>query len=549
MSKAKQLRRFIKQTRDRLHTLLIWRHDSEDGSDPTWLQQFFHFWVLAGQSFVKNRCLIHASALAYTTVLALIPMLAIVMSISSSLLREDSEERMQAFVNSIVEAVVPPAEVTNTLSSDAIVMDTNAFPVARSSSKTNSVGSTNAVGSLTNGVVAQAVVTNGLLATGPVGGTNSVPDQDAHLDQQVIKVRDQTARMLSEFIQNTRSGALGGIGTGALIVMALSMLIRIENTFNDIWGVSQGRSLFMRVVLYWTVISLAPIFLVVGMGLSSTPHLKTTEELLFGMPLLGSLLFQFLPVVVLCFSFSLLYALMPNTQVKWRAALVGGIVAALLWHVNSSLSTLFVSGVVRKSAIYGGLFLIPVFLVGLYLAWAILLFGCQVAYAWQMRVAFLTEKLVDNVNQRGREFVAIRLMTFIGRRYQTGKPPHAITEIAAGLRIPGRLAQEVIQTLVSARLLTEVVGPESGYVPARPLETISCHDILFAMRASQGMDLTESKAVDTSEIYGEFQKIEEAERVAASSVSVRDLAGRMAPPERQLAEAGEQSDKKKEGSD
>ena len=47
VSKARQLRRFIKQTRDRLHTLLIWRHDSGNAEDPTWLQQFFHFWVLA----------------------------------------------------------------------------------------------------------------------------------------------------------------------------------------------------------------------------------------------------------------------------------------------------------------------------------------------------------------------------------------------------------------------------------------------------------------------------------------------------------------------
>jgi membrane protein len=298
----------------------------------------------------------------------------------------------------------------------------------------------------------------------------------------------------------------------------------------------------MRIVLYWTVISLAPVFLLLGMGLSSTPHLKTTERFLSEMPLLGSLLFQLLPVAVMCLGFSLFYTLMPNTRVKWRAALVGAFVAALLWHLNSSLSAFYVTRVVRESVIYGPLFLIPVFLVGLYLAWAILLFGCQVAYAWQMRVVFLTEKLVDNVNQRGREFVAIRLMSFIGRRYQSGEPPQAITEVAAGLRIPGRLVQEVIQTLVSARLLTEVVGTDSGYVPARPLETISCHDVLFAMRASQGMDLTESKAADNSEIYGEFQKIEDAERVAASSVTVRDLAERIAPPTKQLADVEEQSD-------
>ena len=179
-----------------------------------------------------------------------------------------------------------------------------------------------------------------------------------------------------------------------------------------------------------------------------------------------------------------------------------------------------------NSKIYGSLGLVPVFMIGLYFSWLILLFGAQVAYAFQNRSVYLQDKLAENVNQRGREFIALRLMTGIGQRFQHGLPPATIQEISAELGIPSRLAQQILQTLLAARLVTEVGGAEGAYVPARPLESINAYQILHAMRTGTGQELPMRDEPARAEVYGEFARIEEAERQAASSVTMLALVNR-----------------------
>ena len=165
-------------------------------------------------------------------------------------------------------------------------------------------------------------------------------------------------------------------------------------------------------------------------------------------------------------------------------------------------------------------------MIGLYFSWLILLFGAQVAYAFQNRVAYLQDKLAENVNQRGREFVALRLMTCIGQRFQRGQPPVTIQEISAELGIPTRLAQQVLHTLLAAQLVTEIAGTESAYAPARPLDSINAHHILHAMRTGGGQELPSQNEPVRAEVYGEFARIEEAERQAAASVTMLALVNR-----------------------
>src|SRR5438093_4291800 len=227
--------------------------------------------------------------------------------------------------------------------------------------------------------------------------------------------------------------------------------------------------------------------------------------------------------------------LVPNTKVRWRAAVVGGLVGGILFHLNSPGSVLYVSRVVSNSKIYGSLALVPVFMIGLYFSWLILLFGAQVAYAFQNRATYLEEKQIENINQRGREFVALRLMTCVGLRFGRGDPAPDVIEIGKELGVPTRLIQQVMQTLCAARLVVEVAGAEPAYVPARPLETISCHDILWAMRASQGQELATRDEPTRVEVYGEFSRIQEAERQAAASVSLLALVTRAQAHVRQIS--------------
>jgi membrane protein len=485
--------------------------------DETWVHQrsgklhrFMHFWVMVGRSFTRNRCPVRASALAYATLLALVPMLAVVMSITSSFLKKQGEDRIDQFISKVVDSVTSSVEVRTNI----VTSETN-FPAEASAPITDNTFQTN------ENVVA-----------GAEGNTNqgelSKPAQEA----KAIEERKAISRKINEFIQNTRSGALGLTGSVLLIFAAISMLSRIETTFNDIWGVAQGRSWFMRIVLYWGVLSLAPILLVVALGLATGPHLETTKRLVESMPFVGRLVkvgYQVLPVVVLCLAFGLFYVLMPNTRVDWRAALVGGFTGGLLFHLNDLVSVLYVSWVVSNSKVYGSLGLVPVFMIGLYFSWLILLFGAQVAYAFQNRKTYLEERQVENVNQRGREFIALRLMTCIGQRFSRGEPPPGIAEISDELSVPSRLVRQVMQTLIAARLACETAGPEVAYLPARTLESITCHDVLLAMRAGQGQELATREEPSRAEVLGEYQRIQEAERLAASSVTMLALANRAAP--------------------
>ena len=230
--------------------------------------------------------------------------------------------------------------------------------------------------------------------------------------------------------------------------------------------------------------------------------------------------------MLLVVAFTLFYLLMPNTKVHWQAALAGGIVGGVLWHLNNLFGVLYVSRVVTNSKIYGSLGMVPVVMLGLYFSWLILLFGGQVAYAFQNRAAYLQQKLCDNINQRGREFIALRLVTCVGQRFHQGVRPATITEIAAMLTVPTRLVQQIMQVLVTAQLVVEVAGGETAYAPARPLETVTCHDVLLALRAGQGQELPTSDEAARTEVYGEFERILEAERQAASSVTVLTMVKR-----------------------
>ena len=486
-------------------------------AQPDWKwRRFIHFWVLVWRSFVRNRGPVRASALAYGTLLALIPMLAVAMSITSGLLKQQGESGIENFIAKLVANVTPPAALgTNAADAnldwefeDAPPASTNAAVVAKGTSPGASAGSQ---------VVSGA---EGATATGSAATDN----------QRAEAARKAVARDINEFVQNTRSGTLGVTGSVLLIFVAISMLARIESTFNDIWGVARGRSWFMRIVLYWGVLSLAPILIIVALGLATGPHLEATKKFVATMPFVGSFLvsfgFQLLPVLLLCLSFAAFYMLIPNTRVHWSAALVGGLVGGLLMHLNNMVSVLYVSRVVSNSKIYGSLGLVPVFMIGLYFAWLILLFGAQVAYAYQNRAAYIEEKQVENINQRGREFIALRLMTLVGQRYVEGVPPACLAEMSEQLAVPTRLVRQIMQTLACARLVVETAGAEPAYLPARPMERITCHDILLAMRASHGQDLSTRDEPGRAEVYGEFQRIQEAERQAAASVTMLALVHR-----------------------
>ncbi len=89
-----------------------------------------------------------------------------------------------------------------------------------------------------------------------------------------------------------------------------------------------------------------------------------------------------------------------------------------------------------------------------------------------------------------------------------------------------KLVQQVLRPLLAGRLVSEVAGAELAYTPARPLEALTAHDVLRAVRSGTGQELPLRDGPVRAEVYGEFARIEEAERIAASSVTMLDLVNR-----------------------
>jgi membrane protein len=431
-------------------------------------QRFAHFWLLVIKSFGRNRCPLRATALGYTTLLALIPLLAVSFGILSSYLKETSPTTTREFIAQFVDAVVPQLKL---------------IPPPEEPGKPTA--------------------------------------------------RVEAIQRIEELINKANSKTLGFTGSLGLIAVAILLFSTIEGTFNDIWGVTRGRTWWRRLVQYWVMITFGPIAMFSVIYLVSTTYFKSGQELLETLPFVGKIVpfvagavIRVSPFVLVSVVFAILYKLMPNTQVDWRAALMGGVVGGSLWLLLNIFNAVNLGKVMNMSKIYGtALGIIPIFLIGLYFSWLIMLFGAQVAYAYQNRQVYLQEKKAESVNQRNREYVALRVMTLLAQRFEFGRKPPTLFEIASELEVPSRLIGRVLQPLIDAGLVLEVAcePSEFGYAPARPTERISCYDVLQTLRAGGGQELETRDEQMRGVVCAHFEGIEAAERGAAASLTLKDL--------------------------
>ena len=199
-----------------------------------------------------------------------------------------------------------------------------------------------------------------------------------------------------------------------------------------------------------------------------------------------------------------------------------GIVGGTLWQLNSLLSTLYISRVVTYSKIYGSLGIIPVFLLGLYFSWLIILFGAQVSFATQNLHIYLQSRFLEKVDQRQRELCACRLVLLACQHFLAGSKPPTIEEASRAINVPSQLVNQLVHRLARGGMLQEVADVLSGLQPARPPETMTLADVLRVMRTSGDPEPTGS----TEPVEQLLAELHAAERGAPANVNFRDLAVR-----------------------
>lgn len=290
-------------------------------------------------------------------------------------------------------------------------------------------------------------------------------------------------KYLVEFIQNLHAGTLGVVAIGLLILTVVGLLSTIETAFNDIWGVKQSRPFMRRLMAYWTLVTIGPLFVAISIG--STATLQSShfvQTYLLGNELIHTGL-KLMPYVMTWTLFTMLYSFMPNTRVHFRSALLGGILAGTLWELAKYGYTVYAASSVQYSMVYGSLGVLPVFLIWLYLTWVIVLVGAEISFAHQNIATYREEKKVVKASQEFKEFLALNLVTYIGSHYEQHKGAVTAQALILDFKIPPRLINDVLFTLCVKGILLEMGEEEHYYCPARPLERITVKNILDSLRS------------------------------------------------------------------
>ncbi|HRP28230.1 MAG TPA: YihY family inner membrane protein [Burkholderiaceae bacterium] len=267
---------------------------------------------------------------------------------------------------------------------------------------------------------------------------------------------------------------VGSLGLAFLVVTALALMATIDRALNNIWRVRRMRSFGRRVLIYWGVTTLLPLVFGVALSVASLA-VSASRDLVGGTPGGVRFLFDLLAFAMLGVAMSAMYHFIPNTHVRWRHAIAGGLFVAVAFEIAKRALAWYLLRVPGYSLVYGAFATVPIFLLWTYMSWLIVLFGAVIAaYAPSLQSRMRT--LQDMPGARFGLAVAM-LRELIAARE---RPGHGLSAEALweGLRIDPLLVEPLLDALVDldwVGRLDEDGSPryvllcDPAATPARPL--------------------------------------------------------------------------------
>lgn len=270
-----------------------------------------------------------------------------------------------------------------------------------------------------------------------------------------------------QFTQNT--GKLTALGMLLLTIAAVMTMLTIDRTFNTIWRVRRPRSLVSRLLIYWGVLTIGP--LLIGASLYVTSWLLTRSMGLVGPSEAVSTIYRLVPLILTILAFSFLYRTIPNRPVAVHDAVMGGILAGLLFEAAKAAFGAYIRQVPMYKLVYGAFASIPIFLIWIYISWMIILLGAVFAAA----LPYLRNGGVRVRKALGAELLdALALMHLLYNAHLEGHVLHT-DELRARVRLPHEQCEELLERLARPGWVARAAG--ETWVLARDAGEIRLADV------------------------------------------------------------------------
>jgi len=426
--------------RDRLAKL--WKFVSEDIWDVelTSLTRMKRFGIkslrvahLVFRGFKQDECPLHASALTFNTLMAIVPILALSLSLARVFGGDDLAQRQ---MRKVVGEITGRLEVSAT--------------------------------------------------------TNALPESAVKDAEDVGWTSDQIATELNNAVdagfrqvEQINFAALGSVGLVLLLWMVVAVLGKVEGSFNTVWGVTKGRPLYRKITDYLFMVIVLPFLITMAASFSIAEFVST---FLHGS--LASWLTQFIGTTIwknitvlglTSFTIAVLIKFMPNTKVQWRPGLIGGLVAALLFIAWLWFCKSFQVGVAKYSKLYGSFALVPIVLFWVFVSWEIVLFGAEVAFAVQNCTTYRLEYDSKRANVRSRLILGLSVIVAAGRAMKGKVESFETAEFARSHKIPVRFLNDVVEELVHLKFLASVSEETGRYVMIKTPSDVTVRSVLDGM--------------------------------------------------------------------
>ena len=290
------------------------------------------------------------------------------------------------------------------------------------------------------------------------------------------------------FVENVKPGVLGSVGFALLIYTVIALVQKIEAAFNFVWQIEHLRPLSQRISNYLSVILIGPALIFIAIGISATVFNMDLAQKLVTIEPLGSLILFFstlIPYLLVCLAFTMIYVFIPNTLVQFRAALVGGVIAGVIWKVTGWGFAAFIASSSKYADIYSSFAIMILLLIWMYLSWLILLVGSQIAFFVQFPKYMTMHRVRFILSNRLREQLAFQLMYLVAYNHHHNRPPWNLDQLVEYLNIPGEPVHRMIKVLEEAGYLLEISNNDPpAYLPLHDIDRIRLADLLRDIRAA-----------------------------------------------------------------
>ena len=332
-------------------------------------------------------------------------------------------------------------------------------------------------------------------------------------------------------LQETKGGYMAGVGIVILFWSVMQLLDHIESSFNHIWQVRQSRPWIRKFTDYLAIMLIAPVFIILSSSITVfistqlTSFMDEARILEHFKPIIKALV-QIAPYLIMWMVLTFTYIILPNTKVKFGSALLAAIVAGTLLQIVQWLYIDLQVGITRLSAIYGSFAAFPLFIVWIQTSWLIVLLGAELSFANQNvhRYEFETDSL--NISQFHRKVMAILIMHIIIKKFQKGEEPMSSDIMANNLRIPVRIASEILHELNSAGLINQLSGEQDKqqiYQPGIDINQMTIGFVLDRLDKKGTEQSTVLKNKEYEKVISALKEFDELITSAESNVLIKDL--------------------------